>query len=186
VRQWRDAHVAVVVACAVALLLALTAQTGFVRDEGYYFRAATDYHRWFEELWKNLWAGELGASFAEPALRRAFSYNTEHPGLVKILMGFTHKVFSVWLGAPHALGFRLASIGLVAAGAACTYLFAAARWSRGVGILAVVLLFLCPHVFFHAHLACFDGPIMGLTVVVVWVFWRSLASRSIGLALGLT
>jgi len=33
-------------------------------------------------------------------------------------------------------------------------------------LLAVALFLACPHVFYHAHLACFDGPITAMTVVL--------------------
>ncbi len=174
-----DPWVALAVALASVVLLAVTADQGFVRDEGYYFRAASDYHRWFEDLWRNLWAGQLGLSFSDAALRKAFGYNTEHPGLIKIAMGWTHKLFHDWLGwTSRATGYRLASIALVAVGNGFTYLLGVRLFSRPVALLGVALLLVSPHVFYHAHLACFDGPIMGLTVVVAYAFWRSLESRA--------
>jgi 4-amino-4-deoxy-L-arabinose transferase-like glycosyltransferase len=181
-----ERRIAAAVGGATALLLGLTSSNGFVRDEGYYFKAAAEYHTWFQGLWRNLWRGELGESFRDETLRAAFGYNTEHPGLVKIAMGFSHAIFTDALGlAGHATGYRLASIGFVALGAAFTYLMARERWSRGVGLLAVALLFCCPHVFYHSHLAAFDGPVMGMTVVVVYLFWRSVAARRFGVGLGM-
>lgn len=189
-----DTWIAIGVGVGVFVLLALTASHGFVRDEGYYFRAAGEYHTWFEGLGRNLLAGKPGASFTDAELRRAFGYNTEHPGLVKILMGFTWRIFHHVLGwTSAATGYRLASILLVALGCAFTYLLGrrlagegalgptsalSPAAARAVGLGAVVLLMLCPHVSYHSHLACFDGPIMGLTVVVVYAFYRSLRSRA--------
>ena len=176
-RLGADVWIALAVAAASLALLAATADAGFVRDEGYYFRAARDYFGWFEGLWRNLAAARPGASFADAELRRAFGYNTEHPGLVKIAMGFTHALFTDALGwTSHGTGYRLASMILTAVGAAFTYLLGARWYSRATGLVAVALLWACPHVFYHAHLACFDGPVMGLTVVVVYAFWRGLVS----------
>ena len=55
----RELWIAGAVALGTVLLLVVTATQGFVRDEGYYFRAAADYHRWFEGLWLNLWEGRV-------------------------------------------------------------------------------------------------------------------------------
>ncbi len=172
----RHGRIAFAVGFGVLLLLLATASQGFVRDEGYYFRAAREYHAWFE----NLFERGLDA-FADNTLTRDFGYNTEHPGFVKILMGWTWKVAHVWLGAVSgATGFRLGSMVLVAVGAAFTFLFGA-RLARAhgaiVGLLAVAFLFTSPHVFFHAHLAAFDGPIMGLSVAATYAFWRAASER---------
>jgi len=182
----RDFQIALAVGGVTLIILALTASAGFVRDEGYYFRAAQDYHRWFEGLWRNLFDGNLHVSFSDATLRRAFGYNTEHPGFVKILMGWTWKLFHKWLSiTDHATGYRLASMILVAVGHAFTYLLGARRFGRPTGLLAVVLLTCCPHVFYHAHLACFDGPMMALTVMATYAFWRSLESPAWVIGAGL-
>lgn len=176
-----DGHVlaAAGVALGTLVLLAATSTQGFVRDEGYYFRAAREYHGWFEELWRNLWEGRALDSFSDASVRRHFGYNTEHPGFVKLLMGWTWKVFHVWLGwTGHATGYRLASMSLVAVGNAFLYLWGARLFDRRVGLLAVALFLASPHVFYHAHLAAFDGPIVGLTVASAYAFWRSLSARA--------
>ena len=169
--------VAVLVALLTLILLAATAGAGIVRDEGYYFRAAREYHAWFEALGPRLAAGHLGEAFSDATLTRAFGYNPEHPGLVKLLMGFTWKVGHGWLGLEARLGFRLAAMLLVAVGAAFTHLFGARLYGRAVGLLAVVLYLACPHVFYHAHLAAFDAPVTALIVATTYAFWRSLVSR---------
>lgn len=172
----RDLQIASGIFVFVTLMLALTASQGFVRDEGYYFKAAREYHAWFEGLWVDLLAGEPWRSFSTARLSQAFGYNTEHPGFVKLFMGWTWKIFHVWLGlVSNATGYRLASIIINAIGAVFTYLFGARLFSRPVGVLGVALLFVCPHVFYHSHLAAFDGPIMALGVAGTYAFWRSLS-----------
>ncbi len=161
-------------ALSVAILLLTTGQ-GFVRDEGYYFRAAREYHGFFEQLWGELWGGNTVNSFSDTSLLRHFSYNTEHPGFVKLLMGFTWKIFHVSLGIlSSADGFRLGAILMVAAGNSFLYLFAKRLFSRPVGVLSVFLFMLSPHVFYHSHLACFDGPIVAMTIICAYAFWRAI------------
>lgn len=177
--------VAALVALITLILLAVTAGAGIVRDEGYYFRAAREYHAWFDALGPRLTAGHLGEAFSDAALRQAFGYNAEHPGLVKLLMGFTWKVAHGWLGLEARLGFRLAAMLLVAVGAAFTHLFGARLYGRAVGLLAVALYLACPHVFYHAHLAAFDAPVTALIVATTYAFWRSLGSSPWGWLAGL-
>jgi 4-amino-4-deoxy-L-arabinose transferase-like glycosyltransferase len=170
--------VALAVGMTVLVVLALTAGAGLVRDEGYYFRAAREYHAWFEGLWRSTWAGHPAEAFTDATLTRAFGYNTEHPGFVKLLMGFTWKIAHGWLGTSERFGFRLASMLVVAVGAAFTHLLGARLWGRAVGLVAVALYFACPHVFYHAHIGAFDGPIAALTVIATYAFWRSLDSSA--------
>ncbi len=173
----QDWVIAFAVFLAVVVLLLSTASAGFVRDEGYYFHAALQYHHWFEALWQALWDKQPWRVFDDATLRQAFGYNHEHPGLIKIAMGFTWKIFHVWLGVlDNATAMRLAAMGVVAVGCAFLYLFGARLCGRRVGVVAVALLLVCPRVFFHAHLAAFDGPIMAESVVVTYAFWRALES----------
>ncbi len=152
----RDSMIALAVGLVVLVLLACTASEGYVRDEGYYFKAAREYHAWFSHM-----------SFNDAVLTRDFGYNTEHPGFVKILAGFTGAL------VPGALGYRLASMLIVACGAAFTYLYGVRLFDRFCGLFAVALLFTMPHVFYHSHLACFDAPIMALSVIASYCFWRA-------------
>ncbi|HEY8072966.1 MAG TPA: glycosyltransferase family 39 protein, partial [Labilithrix sp.] len=41
------------------------------------------------------------------------------------------------------------------------------------GAIAAVLLGLMPNVFYNAHLACFDVPIMAMWVACIYVYWRA-------------
>lgn len=161
-----DARIALCVGFGVLMLLALTASNGYVRDEGFYFRAAREYNAW-------------SFDFSDDALKRTFGFNTEHPGFAKIMMGWTWRVMHVGLGlCSGATGFRLGAMVLVAVGAAFTYLFGLRlTGSRVVGLLAIAFYFGSPHVFYHAHLACFDAPVTGLIVAATYAFWRSTESR---------
>jgi 4-amino-4-deoxy-L-arabinose transferase-like glycosyltransferase len=154
-----NTRIAIAVGCAVFLLLALTASNGFVRDEGFYFFAARQYNAW-------------NFDFSDAGLVKTFGYNHEHPGFAKILMGWTWSLTGL-----GATGFRLGAILLTAIGAAFTFLFGAKLRDTPTGLCAVIMYFAAPHVFYHAHLACFDAPVTGLIVASTYAFWRSTESK---------
>ena len=64
-----------------------------------------------------------------------------------------------------------------------TYLFGARAFSRRAGVMSAVLLGAIPAVFFNAHLACFDAPIMTMWLLSVYVYWRSVQEGGIGWAI---
>ena len=57
------------------------------------------------------------------------------------------------------------------------YVFGARAFSRRVGLFAAVAYALLPNAFYHAHLDCFDGPIVTMLTLVTYCYWRSLTSR---------
>jgi 4-amino-4-deoxy-L-arabinose transferase-like glycosyltransferase len=54
-----------------------------------------------------------------------------------------------------------------------TYMFAARAYSRRAAVVATLALGLMPRVFYHAHLACFDVPIMAMWATCIYVYWRA-------------
>ena len=168
---WRDhligAFFAVVL---VAWLLSTARGLGFARDEGFYFYSASSYAGWFEELFKN------GKSAMEQGVvDRYWSANHEHPSLMKSLFAlswmFLHKKHAIFADASTAFRFP----GMAMAGFALwiTYIFGARLFSRPAGAVAAALLALMPHLFYNAHLACFDVPIVTMWLLSVYVFYRS-------------
>ena len=78
---WRDhALGAALAGLYVAWLLATARSLGFPRDEGFYFRAARDYARWFELL-----ASKPHLAMQQAAIDGPWSDNHEHPSLMKSL-----------------------------------------------------------------------------------------------------
>src|SRR5205085_2470683 len=76
---------------------------GYTRDEGYYFKAAEEYAGW----WDTLFSSRFLDAFGDAEIEHRFSYNTEHPALVKLTQGITFRVLSSWLGlTTPAQGFR--------------------------------------------------------------------------------
>jgi hypothetical protein len=175
---WRDHAVGAAMGAAyVAWLLATVRSVGVPRDEGVYFRAATDYVGWWRMLL------ERGHdALQQSAIDAGWSVNHEHPVLMKTLFGVSwwllHMKWRVFEDASTA--FRLP--GMMTAGAAIwtTYVFGARAWNRRSGAVAAALFALMPRVFFHAHLACFDVPITFMWLVCIYVHWRAQERRGLG------
>ncbi|MEC7750811.1 MAG: hypothetical protein VX405_04810, partial [Myxococcota bacterium] len=61
---------------------------GFTRDEGYYFKAARDYGRWFDLLFS-----QPSMAFSQASIDSNWSYNPEHPVLMKSLFALSDLFF---------------------------------------------------------------------------------------------
>ena len=162
-----------VAACVVAyfVILWVTAPAvGFVRDEGYYFKAAQEYGGW----WGAVFSSGFFDAFSDAEIKSHFSYNTEHPALVKLTMGFTYRLLHEWLPiaspsqAYRATGFLFGALSLLA-----TFLLGRTLVSAPVGLLAAALMAAMPRYFFDAHLACFDVPVTAMWTLSLWAFWRA-------------
>ncbi len=190
----RDRMIAWLVFSVTLLTLVAAGRTqGNTRDEGTYFDAAELYYGWYAELGDNLLAGHPQKSFTRESVSRWFTYNHEHPALMKTLFGFSWRIFHRCkckgqpghpIAYPHkhrTLGLlseeeamRLPTDVLTALMAAMVFLFGALAWARVAGVVAAVLTVAMPRLFFDAQLACFDAPIAALWVAVVYAYWRAL------------
>ena len=164
----------------VAWLLATARDLGFPRDEGFYFRAGTEYARWFELLFTR-----PADAVLQPAIDSIWHENHEHPSLLKSLFAISwlelHQKHAVFRDASTA--FRFPAMVMSSASLYLTYLFGARAYSRRAGLIGALLLGFTPHVFFHAHLACFDAPIMTMWLACIYVYWRARQQGSLGWAL---
>ena len=164
----------------VIWLLATSRELGFPRDEGFYFHAASDYSRWFDMLFNH-----SSQAFERSNIDGIWSENHEHPALMKSLFAlswrYLHEKNHVFHDASTAFRFP----GMVMGGLALyvTYLFGARAFSKRAGAIAALLLGCMPAVFFNAHLACFDAPIMTMWLLSVYVYWRSVQEGGIGWAI---
>ncbi len=155
---------------------------GSVRDEGYYFEAAEQYSGWYVELGQNLLRGRPQQSFTRANIDKWFSYNHEHPALMKTLFGLSWRLWKPLVkqgGALHSLfneevAFRLPAYALSALMVMVVFLFAAELSSEYAGLVAAALTIAAPRLFFDAQLACFDAPIAAFWVFVVYGYWRAL------------
>ncbi|MGM0558744.1 MAG: ArnT family glycosyltransferase [Myxococcota bacterium] len=157
-----------------AVLMA-TLDIGITRDESFYFRAAYEYIGWFEELWQNIQDSQVNQSFTKENVDKHWTYNAEHPVLIKTLFALSLKLFHDSLGwLTHIEALRLPGAAFGAIACLLTYLFGRETFGRTAGLVAAGALFLQPRYFFHAHLTCFDVPVTALWVAVIYAYWKSL------------
>lgn len=165
-------------ACALALayvvVLWVTAPAmGFTRDEGYYFKAAEEYAGW----WGTLFSRRFFDAFTDAEILKHFSYNTEHPALVKLSQGVTYHLFHGLLGiASPAQGFRASGFLFAGLSLVATFLLGRTLVSARVGLVAAALVASQPRYFYDAHLACFDVAITAMWTLAMWAFCRALAA----------
>ncbi len=158
----------------VIVLVRSVGSLGYARDEGFYFHAASAYGRWFEQLWT-----APGAALDRKAIDLAWSVNHEHPGLIKSLFALSNLVLQkkLHLFAMEGTSYRFAAMVLGGGLLALVYAWGAEARGRAAGIVAAIALGGMPRVFFHAHLACFDVPIVALWTLCAYAFWKALRTR---------
>ncbi|WP_437339142.1 ArnT family glycosyltransferase [Sorangium sp. So ce394] len=167
-----DGLVAVALAAAyVALLLATAGDLGYARDEGFYFFAANRYGAWFQALLE-----APRAALRPEVVDAAWSVNHEHPGLIKSLFALSNLLLQKRLGlfAMEGTSYRFPAMALSGAGVALVYLWGTQARDRLAGASAAVLFAMLPRYFYHAHLACFDAPIVTVWAACAYAYWRSL------------
>jgi hypothetical protein len=184
---WADvAYGASLAAIYVALLLATVGDLGYARDEGFYFVAASVYERWLVLL-----VADPGAALRD--VDAYFRVNREHPALVKSLFAVCHALlWEKWrLFGEEGTSYRFGGMLLSALGVGLTYLWGSRVKGRLVGLGAAVSLAMMPRFFHHAHLACFDGPVVGMWTLAAYAYFRAserggtLRQLAVGLAFGL-
>lgn len=186
-----DRWLAVVLAVATTVVVAATAQQlGFTRDEGYYFKAGELYWRWFQELMSH-----PSAALSAAGIERGWSYNHEHPALLKTLFAWSFGVAEA-LGITGKDGFaqvhdalRFPAWCFAGLSVALTFLLARTLLPRRAALFAALLWCSQPHPFWHMHVACFD---VGVTaahcwIVLAWLRWRHTpnGALAIGVLFGL-
>lgn len=192
--RWLDMALALllVLVTTTALLRASRSQ-GFARDEGYYFHAAEQHAAYYEELTSRLLKGELRALGDRALIDRYFSYNSEHPPLLKTLFGLSwrtlHRCSCPSEAGQHALFYpkRHRTLGLLSNGeamrfpshlltgvlCAAVYLMGRRSFGRAGALAAAGLAILAPRHFFHAELSCFDAPVTAMLGITTWAYLRA-------------
>jgi 4-amino-4-deoxy-L-arabinose transferase-like glycosyltransferase len=164
----------------VAWLLATARSLGFSRDEGFYFSAAYEYKRWFAML-----LATPKRAFDRTSIDTIWANNHEHPSLMKSLFAISHLLFhEKWkVFQDDSTAFRFPGMLMMGLALWVTYDFGLRAYSRRVGVIAAVALGLMPNLFYHAHLACFDVPIMAMWVTCIYAYWRCEKEGGLGWAL---
>ena len=169
-RGWKDVLFSLVLGVGYLLLLLGSVDSlGYTRDEGFYFEAANSYQQWFELLWRD-------SAAALATVDRYWRVNHEHPALLKSLFAFSH----MWLHqrggwfAWEGTSYRFPAMVMAGLALAVTYLWGTRAGGRLVGLLAALWLAAMPRFFFHAHLACFDVPVVTSWLLCAYAYWLCL------------
>ena len=189
-----DVAIAVALWLCTSLVLQLASRReGFARDEGYYFHAAEQHAAYYEELGTRLGRRDWKALRDRSLIDRYFSYNNEHPPLMKTLFGLSwrvlHRCSCPTEAGLHPLSYpkRHRTLGLLRAGeamrlpahllagalVAAVYLIGRRAFGRAGALAAAGLAILAPRHFFHAELSCFDAPVTAMLGVTTWAYLRA-------------
>ena len=200
----RDRFVAILIGLFVTIVAAASSTgQGLTRDEAYYMDAGELYVRYYEDAFR----GRLKDPFSDQAIRPFWSYNAEHPPLLKTLYGVSWRVLhrcscaadSQWHPEPARIAsgrhltlpllseitaFRLPTAVFFGLLCAIVYVFfIEALGSRWGALAAALLMFAQPRAFFHAQTASFDLPVATLWVATTVAYWRTLGARNWRLAI---
>lgn len=156
----------------IALLCVTAGDLAMSRDESFYVSAAESYGAWFELL-----ADDAEAALRPETVDRFWSYNREHPALMKTLFAFSWLVQKNTAVFPSdTLAFRFPAIVLSGLLLWLIHIFGIRIIGRAGAFFAAISFGLLQRVFYHAHLACFDVPIVLMTTWTIYAYWRSLPS----------
>ncbi|MBN1769841.1 MAG: glycosyltransferase family 39 protein [Deltaproteobacteria bacterium] len=179
--RWpRHAIGGLLAASYLAVLLGTALDVGFARDEGFYFTAADRYQQWFDILLK-----DRKEAMRKEVVQRHWDMNSEHPPLMKVLFGFSHRLFHDKLGwLSPSTAYRLPGMLCGALLIYLVFLFAWKRFGELEAFLSAVFLALMPVFFYHAHLDAFDVPITLMTFLTLYAFEKSRSSNGWALLTG--
>jgi hypothetical protein len=164
----------------LATLIPTARDIGFARDEGFYFTAADEYQKWFDVLLKN-----RREAMKREVVERYWGVNAEHPPLMKVAFGFSHRLFHQKLDWMRpSTSYRFPGMLCAALLLYLVYVFAARRFGELEGFLAAGFLALMPRFFYHAHLDAFDVPIAFFVFATAFAFEKSLRSHGWALVTG--
>ncbi len=160
----------------VTVLLATADDLGYARDEGFYVQAAKAYGRWFALLFE-----DPARAMTRAAVDRHWATNSEHPAFVKSLFALSYQLLHVkWkVFAEEGTAFRFPGMVLSGLAVAVTYAWGARVLGRMAGLVAALSFACMPRVFYHAHLDCFDMPVVAMWLVTTYAYWRSLEPGSL-------
>ncbi len=163
-------------------LLSTVHTLGYARDEGFYFQAADAYLKWFRLLWE-----DPSAALERSNIDRYWTVNHEHPALIKSLFALSKAAFwdGIRLFPERGTSYRFVGMVMSSLAVATVYLWGVRHlWSYGRnlarvgGLVAALSLALMPRVFYHAHLDCFDMPVVAMGLFTTYAYWRAFETRT--------
>ncbi len=177
-------------------LLATVDNLGYSRDEGFYFQASDTYLKWFKLL-----GSDPAAALERANVDRYWRSNHEHPALIKSLFALSRSLFYDGLGWFSERGTSYRFVGMLFGSFSLALIYTWARqalrllpasvagsevgvWPARLGGLVAALGFaFMPRIFYHAHLDCFDIPVLSMWLVTTYAYWRSVKDECWGWAL---
>ncbi len=159
-------------------------EVGIARDETVYMTYGSRYADWWTGVFKGkTQASEksIAAFFGGPG---ATDNNREHPPLLKTLSGLSERWLHRGWGVNRITAYRIPAMALNALLIVIIFAWVARVWGQATGVIAALLTLFLPRAFFHAGLACFDGPIVTLWVATLYAYWRGLTHRGWRIAAG--
>jgi 4-amino-4-deoxy-L-arabinose transferase-like glycosyltransferase len=179
---YRDHLLGAGLACAyLALLICTSGQIGMSRDESFYAESAERYSRWFTAL-----VEDRDSAFHKDFIDQIWSANNEHPPLMKSVFALCYLAQKRWgVFGSDSLCYRFG--GMLSAGLLLwlIHIFGTRVLGRAAGVFAALSFALLPRIFYHAHLAAFDVPIVLMVTWTVYAYWRSLGRRRWALMTGI-
>jgi hypothetical protein len=170
----------------LVILLVTSSDLAMSRDEGFYVVAAERYGTWYDRFFD-----DPSAAVQRDIVDRYWAYNNEHPALPKTMFAWTwlldqkgYPKLRELLGLTPEPLFPRASMayrffGMLSASLTLwlIYIFGARGADRRVGMFAALSFATLPRIFYHAHLDCFDVPIVLMISWTIYAYWRSLVNR---------
>lgn len=156
--------------------LVVSARTlGFARDESFYFDAANRYTGWFRLL-----VDKPSVAMTQSSIDAAWSANHEHPSLVKMAFALSHYLFYEKLHWFQDASTAWRFPGMLSGAVAVAFVYYAGKRRAGPvpAAIAAVLLAAMPRVFYNAHLACFDIPVMAVWALCLGAYVRSVRKKT--------
>ena len=143
----------------LTVLVSTLNEIGLTDDVDYYMKAAIKYSDWIINTCGKILHGDF-TGFSQREIDSYWVENHEHPPFAKLVMGFSHMIFTRLLGITNNInGIRLGIVILVSLlGFVLCYTV-----YKYVGFIAAIssslLLLFMPRFFFHSHAETLDAAV---------------------------
>jgi len=177
--------------CAFGILWLTAGSIGLTRDDSRYMSYGVVFFDWYQKLWELLKSGNFLNGFEPSVIDSYWKRYTHHPVLTMTLMGASQAFFKEGLNLPitHVTAFRMVAWFFSALSVAGVYVLSRLVLNRRFALLACLLWFSMPRVFWQMHVGCFDIPVTAMQILCVYLYLKYRGRNRViligGLALGL-